>query len=215
MFMNSPHFSTQAPMRSGSPRIALSSISAEKQHQAEREFSMRVAFGVAGFILSTLYRTIAQRFSMGDRSGMLPDRTLFAQKSEKLSWDHRLVLAAGWARASSFWKMSCDMSGRNLTAALLEAYSPFDAAVPFSTSPRRSPTWQICRKARCRRGQYVTRVKGQSILGHPVLLCWYIFNSYQRCPRGFSFVKLLGGVQIGQRVLGKARGSQSTIQLHW
>ena len=62
--MKSLHFSTQILMRSGIPHIALSSISAEKQYQADREFSMRV--DVAGFILSTLSRTIAQRFSMGD-----------------------------------------------------------------------------------------------------------------------------------------------------
>ena len=55
---------------------------------------MRVAFDVAGFILSTLPRTIAQRFSMSDRSGLLPDHSPFAQKSGSLSWHHRLVLEA-------------------------------------------------------------------------------------------------------------------------
>ena len=54
-------------MRSNIPHIALSSISAKKQHQTDREFSMRVAFVVGGFILSTLSRMIAQRFSMDDR----------------------------------------------------------------------------------------------------------------------------------------------------
>ena len=72
LLMNMPHFSTQALIRSVIPHIALSSISAEKQHQAELEFAMRVTFDVTGFILSTLFRKIAQRFSMGDRSVMLP-----------------------------------------------------------------------------------------------------------------------------------------------
>ena len=48
LLMNSPHFSTQALKRSGIPHIALSSISAEKQHQTDREFSMRAAFNIAG-----------------------------------------------------------------------------------------------------------------------------------------------------------------------
>ena len=81
LLMNSSHFSTQAHIRSGIPHIALSGISVEKQHPADREFALRVAFDVAGFIFSTLSRTIAQKFSMGDRSGMLPDNTPFAQKS--------------------------------------------------------------------------------------------------------------------------------------
>ena len=72
-------------MLSGIPHITLSSISAEKQHQADRELSMRVASDVAEFILSTLSRTIAQRVTMGDRSGLLPDHASFAQKSGKLS----------------------------------------------------------------------------------------------------------------------------------
>ena len=156
-------------MRSGIPQIAVSSIPAEKQHQADRGFSMRVAFDDSEFILSTLSRTIAQRFSMGDRSGLLPDHTPFAQMSGKLSWHHRLVSAAVWTRTSSCWKRSCDMSGRSLTAALLEACSPFDALSPTLPSPsalppRRSPTWQFCRRARRGRGQYVTRGKGLSIL---------------------------------------------------
>ena len=83
LLMNSPHFSTQALIRSGIPHIALSNISAEKQHQADREFAMRVAFEVTGFILSTLFRTITQRFSMGDRSGMLPDHTPPPQKKSQ------------------------------------------------------------------------------------------------------------------------------------
>ena len=86
--MNTPHFFTHALMRYGIPYIALSSISAEKQHQTDREFSMRVAFDVAVFILSALSRTIAQRFTMGDRSGLLPDLTPFAQKPGSLSWHH-------------------------------------------------------------------------------------------------------------------------------
>ena len=67
LLMNSPHFSTQV-LTSGIPHIVLPNISAEKQHQADREFAMRVAFDVTGFILLKLSRTIAQRFSMGDRS---------------------------------------------------------------------------------------------------------------------------------------------------
>ena len=72
-------------------------------------------------------------------------------------------------------KNSLDMSGRILTATLLEPRGMFsvwclvaDAAVPFSTSPRRSTTCQFCRRARYGRRQYVTRAKGPSISGHPV-----------------------------------------------
>ena len=43
LLLNSQHFSAQALMLSGILHIALSGISAEKQHQAYREFSMRVA----------------------------------------------------------------------------------------------------------------------------------------------------------------------------
>ena len=48
LLMNSPHFSTQALKGSGIPHIALSGISAEKQHQADREFAMRAAFNITG-----------------------------------------------------------------------------------------------------------------------------------------------------------------------
>ena len=51
--MNSQHFSTHALMSSGIPHITLSSVSVEKQHQTDRDFSMRVTFDVAGLILST------------------------------------------------------------------------------------------------------------------------------------------------------------------
>ena len=54
LLMNSPHFSTHDLKRSGIPHIALSGISAEKQHQADREFAMRAAFDIARSILSTL-----------------------------------------------------------------------------------------------------------------------------------------------------------------
>ena len=71
-------------------------------------------------------------------------------------------------------KNACDMSDWSLTAALLEACSPFDALSPTLSSPsvlhpRISPAWQICRRSRCGRGQYVTRAKGPPILGHPVV----------------------------------------------
>ena len=56
---------------------------------SDREFSMRVTFDVAGLILSTLSRTITQRFSVVGRSGLLPDHMPFAQMSGKLSWHHR------------------------------------------------------------------------------------------------------------------------------
>ena len=48
LLMNSPHFSTQAPKRSCIPHITLSGSSAEKQHQADREFAMRAVFDIAG-----------------------------------------------------------------------------------------------------------------------------------------------------------------------
>ena len=43
---------------------------------------MRVAFDVARFILSTLFRTIAQKFSMGDRSEIFPHHIPFLSKSQ-------------------------------------------------------------------------------------------------------------------------------------
>ena len=49
-----PCFSTHALMRPGIPHIAISSVSAEKQHQTDREFSIRVAFDVTRFILVDL-----------------------------------------------------------------------------------------------------------------------------------------------------------------
>ena len=74
LLLKSPRFSTQALMRCGIPHIRLSNTSAEMLRQAERPFSMRVDSDVAGSILSTLSWTIAQRFLMGDRSGLLPDQ---------------------------------------------------------------------------------------------------------------------------------------------
>ena len=49
LLKNSQHFYTHTIMSFGIPHITLS-ISAEKQRQAEREFSMRVAIDVARFI---------------------------------------------------------------------------------------------------------------------------------------------------------------------
>ena len=71
--MNSSNFSTHGLMSYNIPHITLSSVSAEKQHQADREFSMRVTFDVAGLILSTLSQIFAQRFSVVGRSGLLTD----------------------------------------------------------------------------------------------------------------------------------------------
>ena len=84
--MKSPHFSTHAFTRSGIPHVRLSSTFAEMLSLAERTFSMRVASEVVRSILSTLSWTIAQRFSMGNRSGLLPSHAPFAQKAEKLYW---------------------------------------------------------------------------------------------------------------------------------
>ena len=66
-------------MSYGIPHITSSSDSAEKQQQADREFSVRVAFDVTGLILSSLSRMSIQRFSMVDGPGLLPDHTSFAQ----------------------------------------------------------------------------------------------------------------------------------------
>ena len=83
LLMKLPRFSTQALMRSGIPHIRMSSTSAEMLRQAERTFSMRVASDVAGSILSTLSWTIAHRFSMGDRSGLLPGLYSFRPKGSE------------------------------------------------------------------------------------------------------------------------------------
>ena len=92
--MKSPHLTTQALMLSGTPHIRLSSTFAEMLRLAEQTFSMRVASEVVWSILSTLSWMIAQRFLMGNRSGLLPSYAPFAQKAEKLSWRQRWVLAA-------------------------------------------------------------------------------------------------------------------------
>ena len=92
--MYAPPSLTQALMRSGMPHTRLSCVSAEMLHQADRTFRMSVASDVAGVALSTLSFTIAQRFSIGDRSGLLPGHTPFAQKPGKLSWHHCCVLVA-------------------------------------------------------------------------------------------------------------------------
>ena len=80
-----PHFSTQALTCSGIPHIRLSSTFAEMLRRAERTFYTRVASEVGRPILLALSWTIAHRFSMGDRSGLLPSHTPFAQKAGKLS----------------------------------------------------------------------------------------------------------------------------------
>ena len=138
LLMNSPHFSTHAPMRSGIPRIILSNVSAEKQHQSDREFSMRVTFDVAGFILS---RTIAQRFSMGDRPGMLP----FALKVGEDDLAPPLGLGSGMSKCFVLLKKGlrhvrqnfdrCAVGGMFSVLCLVA-----DAAVLFSTYPRRRST---------------------------------------------------------------------------
>ena len=143
--------------------------------QADREFAMRVAFDVAGFILSTSSQTIAQRFSMGVRSRMLPDHTPFGLRPKV----REVVLAPPLGLGAR-----CELGLVLLKNVLRDVWPKFvrcavrgmfsdqcivaDAAVPFSTSPRRSPTWQFCRRARYGREQYVTRAKGPSILGHLV-----------------------------------------------
>ena len=49
---------------------------------------------VAGSSMSCSSCTMAQRFSIGDRSGLLPGHTPFSQNDGRLSWHHSWVLVA-------------------------------------------------------------------------------------------------------------------------
>ena len=71
LLMYPPRFRTHACMRSGMPHIRLSRVSPEMLLQADRRFLMRAVWDDAGAILSILSWTIAHRFSIGDRSGLL------------------------------------------------------------------------------------------------------------------------------------------------
>ena len=58
-------------MRSGMPHIRLSRVSALIRRHATWTFWIRVFSEVAGSILLSSYLTIAQRFSIGEMSGLL------------------------------------------------------------------------------------------------------------------------------------------------
>ena len=72
-------------MSFGIPHIGLSSVSGEVLRQADHTFRMSLTSDVAVAILSTLCCTIAHRFSIGDKSGLLPGLIPFAQKQERLA----------------------------------------------------------------------------------------------------------------------------------
>ena len=72
-------------MSFGIPHVGLSSVSGEVLRQADHTFRMRLTSDVAVAILSTLCCTITDRFSIGDKSGLLPGLTPLAQKQERLA----------------------------------------------------------------------------------------------------------------------------------
>ena len=86
--LRSPRFSTQALMWSDISHIRLSSVSAEMLCQAQRTFSWEWLLTSPGSILLTLSWTIALRFPIDSRSGLLPGHTFFAEKAGKLAWYH-------------------------------------------------------------------------------------------------------------------------------
>ena len=94
LLMNSSHFSTQALKRSGISHIALSGISAEKQHQADREFAMRAAFDVADPSCQSCSGRSPKGFRWATGLGCCQIIYPSPKSQEKLSWHHRLVLAA-------------------------------------------------------------------------------------------------------------------------
>ena len=134
LLMNSPHFSTQALKRSGIPHIALSGISAEKQHWADRELAMRAAFDIVG----PPYRPCSGRSPRGFRwaTGLGCCQIIYPSPKSQRSCPG--TTAWSWRRCGYGFvllKNSLDMSGRILTAALLEACSPFDALSLTLPSP--------------------------------------------------------------------------------
>ena len=127
--LNWPHFSVQALMLSGIPHIALSSISAEKQHQADREFSIRVTLTSPGSSCRPCPGRSPRGFRWAADLGYYqimhpPPKSLGSCPGGR----HRLVLVAMWSWAASFaapkgqiiiiiglkW-VPCSLSGRSLT----------------------------------------------------------------------------------------------------
>ena len=80
----SPYSRILSRMRSSMPHIRLSRVSALIRRQATWTFWMRVFSEAAGSILLSSALTNAQRFSIGERSRLLPDHVPFSQKPGKL-----------------------------------------------------------------------------------------------------------------------------------
>ena len=98
------------------PVIRLLSVSEVMLDQAVRTFVIRVASDVASAVLLVSVWTIGHRFSIGDKSGLLPGHSSFAQKSSKWDRHHSCVLRARFTGAPPCWKMASDMSGRSFTS---------------------------------------------------------------------------------------------------
>ena len=110
-------------MHSGIQQIKLSRILGEMFAQAIFTFFIRVSQFIASgnFLSSSL--TIAQRFSIGDRSGLFPGQTPFPQKEFKLFSNHLMATLDVWTGAPSCWKISIDMSGKSLRCKVEPSFS--------------------------------------------------------------------------------------------
>ena len=83
------------------PLSYLSSVQykARSERSACTKFDWTARGGDTVAILSTLCCTTAHRFSIGDKSGLSPGLTPFAQKTEMLNWHHFWVLVQCSPRA--------------------------------------------------------------------------------------------------------------------
>ena len=102
-------------IRPGMLVIRLLSVSEVMLDQAVRTFVIRVTSVASAVSLVSVW-TIGHRFSIGDKSGLLPGHSSFAHMSSKWDRHHSCVLRARFAGAPPCWNMGSDMSGRSFTS---------------------------------------------------------------------------------------------------
>ena len=84
----------RASIRPGTSDINMSSFCGLILDQTDRTFLVSMRSGYPGAVLLTSNRTIAQRFSIGDRSGLFSSHLFFSQNAGKFDLYQSFVVLA-------------------------------------------------------------------------------------------------------------------------
>ena len=111
-------------MRKGIPAMSFSRVSGEISFQAKSNCFSSIFMLVARSIESSLLFKIAQRFSMGFKSGELGGHISLVQNPGILLFSHSWLLFEVCAGAPSCWKIALDLSGNNSLSRLKSHWKP-------------------------------------------------------------------------------------------